>query len=148
MVCTIALEKSYRLMYSNIGLNSRETVPLRVFSNKVFFLIWWPRRHSFSLFHISGCPSRGSNSGLPYSSTTRYLWATSPPITIRSHSPGAGFPCLHLSVVGLLSFLCTGTVAEKHVVQHNLSAIVSPLLPLPPLPHFSGRGGKGGSKFL
>ena len=25
---TIGLEKSYRMMYSNIGLNSRETVPL------------------------------------------------------------------------------------------------------------------------
>ena len=37
-----------------------------------FFSIWWPRRHSFSLFHIFflGCPSRGSNS-VPYSSTTR-----------------------------------------------------------------------------
>ena len=46
---------------------------------EILFFIWWPRRHTFSLFHILGCPSRGSNSGLPYSSTTRYLWATSPP---------------------------------------------------------------------
>ena len=44
-----------------------------------FFYIWWPRCHSFNLFHILGCPSRGSNSGLPSSSTTRYLYATSPP---------------------------------------------------------------------
>ena len=28
---TIGLEKSFRMMYSNIGLNSRETVLLRVY---------------------------------------------------------------------------------------------------------------------
>ena len=67
------------------GTVSRE-FSLQVFSSNSFSswshynsLIWWRRCHSFSLFHILGCPSRGSNSGLPYSSTTRYLWATLPP---------------------------------------------------------------------
>ena len=49
------------------------------FAYDTYLTLWWPRRHSFSLFHILGCPSLGSNSGLPYSSTTRYPWATSPP---------------------------------------------------------------------
>ena len=37
MMVAIALEKSFRLLYCNTHLNSRETVPLKGLSREMFF---------------------------------------------------------------------------------------------------------------
>ena len=48
---TIGLEKSFRMMYNNIGLNSRETVPLKGLLHEIFELCFLgPRFTPYNIF--------------------------------------------------------------------------------------------------